>query len=255
MRRLALIGVMMLLAVGRASGGALDGDQGGGQGGGRARGVPRGAEGGPDDFRDPSHEEDGPRRPHTQLFISPAGQPFHAPMGEPYPVAAWFAQADHDHDGKLTREEFRADAEAWFKILDVNSDGQISMPEVTHWEDDLVPEITQPTFGGYGGGRPGPLSRNKIDTRAQGAATYSLINEPHPIRGADADFSMGVSLREWRAAADRRFALLDVDGDGSIALADLQPTPAQRLYAREPGGHPHGGGPPGGGASRGPPPH
>src|SRR6185312_9663402 len=29
-----------------------------------------------------------------QLFISPAGQPFRAKPGEPYPVAQWFAQAD-----------------------------------------------------------------------------------------------------------------------------------------------------------------
>ena len=184
--------------------------------------------GGPGDEDEP----EGPPRPRVQLFISPAGQPFRAPGGQPYPVAAWFAQADRDHDGKLTREEFRADAETWFKSLDTNGDGQVSMPEVTHWEDDVVPEITQPTFGGYGGGRPGPLSRNKIDTRAQGAATYSLINEPHPIRGADADFSMGVSRAEWRAAADRRFDLLDVDKDGTLLLADLPLPPAQGRGAR-----------------------
>ena len=227
MRRLALIGVMMLLAGGCASGGA-NAD---------SRDVPRGARGGPDDFRGPpDDEDDGPRRPRTQLFISPAGQPFRAPLGEAYPVAAWFAQADRDHDGRLTRDEFRADAEGWFKSLDANADGQVGMPEVTRWEDELVPEITQPTFGGYAGGRAAPLRRNQIDTRAQGAATYSLINEPHPIRGADSDYSMGVGLPEWRVAADRRFALLDGDGDGGVALIDLKPTPAQRLYAREPAG-------------------
>ncbi len=181
-------------------------------------------------------EEDGPPRPQVQLFISPSGQPFRAPAGQPYPSAAWFAAADRDHDGRLTRDELRADAEAWFKVIDVNGDGEVSMPEVTHWEEVLVPEITRATFGGYGGGRGGALGRNEVDTRAQGAATYSLINEPHPIRGADADFSFSVSKAEWRAAADRRFDLLDdKDGvkDGVILLADLPHTPAQGRQGKD----------------------
>jgi len=185
----------------------------------------------------PDEDADGePRRPREQLFVSPSGQPFRAPMGSPYPAAAWFAQADANHDGRLTRAEFRIDAEAYFKVVDANGDRQLSMPEATRWEEELVPEIAQPTFGGYGGGRGGPLRRNQTDTRAQGAATYSLINEPHPVRGADADFSMKVSDAEWRGAADRRFGVLDVDGDGVVVLVDLPQTPAQRLYAREAGG-------------------
>jgi hypothetical protein len=198
-------------------------------------------------------EGDGPRPARAQLFISPSGQPFRAPPGQPYPVAAWFAQADHDHDGKLTREEFRADADAAFQKLDLNHDGEISMPEVTHWEDEVVPEITRATMGGYSGGRGGPLSRNVADTRAQGAAMYSVINEPHPIRGADADFSFAVSKAEWRGAADRRFDLLDdKEGvkDGVILLADLPKTPVEHTShkARKAGGAEGRGG---GGSRRG----
>ena len=208
-----------------------------------AGGPPEHGPGGPG--LDDEGESDGPPRPRVQLFISPGGQPFRAPGGQPYPVAAWFAQADANHDGRLTRDEFRADADAWFAVLDVNKDGQISMPEVTRWEEQLVPEITRATFGGFGGGRGAPLSRNKVDTRVQGAASYSLINEPHPIRGADADFSMSVSKAEWRAAADRRFDLLDVDKDGALTLAELPRTPAQGREgkaAKKGGGG--GGGPP-----------
>jgi len=187
-------------------------------------GGPRG--GPPPGFGD--DEPDGPPRPRVQLFISPAGQPFRAPPGQPYPVAAWFAAADADHDGRLTRAEFRADADAWFKALDTDGDGLVSMPEVTRWEEELVPEITRgPMGGGGGGGRRSALGRNELDSRREGAAAYSLINEPHPIRGADADFSMTVSRREWTAAADRRFALLDPDGDGAVLATDLRPTPAQ----------------------------
>jgi Ca2+-binding EF-hand superfamily protein len=194
--------------------------------GGGGRGGP------PPGFDD---EAEGPPRPRVQLFISPSGQPFRAPGDAPYPSAAWFAQADADHDGRLTRAEFRADAEAWFKVLDANGDGQISMPEVTRWEEELVPEILRGGGGGGGAGmRRQALSRNQLDSRRDGAAAYSLINEPHPIRGADADFSMSVSAREWTAAADRRFAILDADGNGAILATELKLTPAQVMRANGP---------------------
>lgn len=191
-------------------------------------GCAGGRTGAPAGFSD-DEPGDGPRPARAQLFISPAGQPFRAPGGQPYPVAAWFAQADANHDGRLSRDEFRADADAWFKTLDVNGDGQISMPEATRWEEELVPEVSRVGAGMSGalGGRAG--GRNTVDTRMQGAAAYSLINEPHPIRGADADFSFAVSRAEWRAASDRRFALLDVDADGVIRLSDLRPTPVQAM--------------------------
>lgn len=190
-------------------------------------GGPR--EGPPPGFGDDEPGE-GPRPPRAQLFISPAGQPFRAPGGQPYPVADWFAKADADRDGRLTRGEFRADADAWFTVLDANADGQISMPEVSRWEEQLVPEMSRVGVG-MAPADPRRRGGGGVNTRLQGAAAYSLINEPHPIRGADADFSFSVSRAEWRAASDRRFALLDVDADGAILAADLRPTPVQTMRA------------------------
>lgn len=194
-----------------------------------AAGCASGGDGPPPGFGD-DEPGDGPPQPRAQLFVSPAGQPFRAPGGQPYPVADWFATADADHDGRLTRDEFRADADAWFKVLDASDDGQVSMPEVTRWEEELVPEVSRTGAGMSGAmGRRAARGRNTVDTRLQGAAAYSLINEPHPIRGADADFSFSVSRAEWRSASDRRFALLDIDGDRAILLADLRPTPVQAM--------------------------
>ena len=171
-------------------------------------------------------EDPAPPRARAQLFVSPAGQPFRAAPGQPYPVAAWFAQADADHDGRLTRDEFRADADAWFKVVDADGDGLLGMVEARRWEEELVPEISRDPMGSAIG-RRGPPKRNELDTRRQGAAAYSVVNEPHPVRGADADFSMTVSPREWRAAADRRFAVLDPDGDGVVLATEFKATPAQ----------------------------
>ena len=190
----------------------------------------------PPGFDDEDEAQDGPPVPRAQLFISPAGKPFRAPAGQPYPVAAWFAEADRSHDGRLVREEFRADSEAWFRVLDRNADGAIDMPEVTRWEEDLVPEITRVAVGRIARDRRSVVGRNELNTGQQGAAPYSLINEPHPIRGADADFSQSVSLAEFRAAADRRFGLLDVDGDGGVMFADLRPTLVQGRESKPPGG-------------------
>lgn len=184
----------------------------------------------------PHGEGEGPGgAPRAQLFISPSGQPFRAPPGAPYPVVVWFAQADADHDGRLTREEFRADADAYFPTLDPDGDGKITLTEVTRYERDIAPEITGFAMdggergGGHGGGGGG------FNGLRQGAAAYSLINEPHPIRGADADLSFDVTRAEWRAAADRRFARLDTDVDGALTLAELPRSPADRTPHDEKG--------------------
>ncbi|MDR3509896.1 MAG: EF-hand domain-containing protein, partial [Caulobacteraceae bacterium] len=98
------------------------------------------------------HGHGGPPPARASLFISPACEPFRAGPGEPYPSAAWFAQADANHDGRLTRAEVRADAEAFFRRLDVNQDGVIDSFEVTEYEQRIVPEILGAYRGGPGEG-------------------------------------------------------------------------------------------------------
>ena len=104
--------------------------------------------------RPPGEGEAGgpPRRVHPQLFISPAGEPFRAEPGAPYPVAAWFAGADADHDGALTRDEFVADSLRFFDRLDNDHNGVIDGFEVSAYETQVAPEILQ-GFQGDGGGR------------------------------------------------------------------------------------------------------
>lgn len=189
-----------------------------------------------------------PAPPPRQLFISPAGEPFRAEPGEPYPVAAWFARADTDSDGVLTLTEFTADSLAFFDTLDTDKDRVVDGFETSDYEARIAPEIRgiaaprepllgnnvrivppsraerafgQPSMlGGFTPRRPGPPPR-------QGAGQFGLLDEPHPVRGADADLDYKISRAEAGAAARMRFGLLDGDGDSRLTLTDLPRTPAE----------------------------
>ncbi|WP_184718858.1 hypothetical protein [Caulobacter sp.] len=203
-------------------------------------GPPEGPRGGP-----PSGEDGpGPRGGGQQLFISPAGEPFRAPPGAPYPVAAWFAGADANHDGALTRDEFVADALRFFAVVDADHDGVIDGFEVSAYEQRIAPEIiggAAPSLrrgpagqgpgggdGPPGGGRGGRGPRGGMGGNAlQGATLYSLIAEPQPVMGADADFNRRITKDEATKAALTRFRLLDTDKDGVLRLETLPKTPVQ----------------------------
>jgi hypothetical protein len=215
-----------------------------------------------------AQDNDGRARPHGPhghgargaggLFISPCGKPYRAAPGEPYPVAVWFTQADGNHDGFLDRGEFRADAAAFFAILDRNHDGVIDTEEVRFYEHEMVPEILASAGpeamgearlilaqfngggggpgggGGRGGGRHKSQSQPPAETpqgplsEMVGAAPYGLLAEPEPVTAADTEFDGRITPAEFRAAADRRFDALDVDGKGRIALKDLPLTAVQQ---------------------------
>lgn len=181
---------------------------------------------------------------NQQVFFSPSGQPFRAPPGQPYPVVDWFNAADTNHDGKISHDEFVADAMKFFAVLDVNHDGYINSPENTRYENQIAPEILRidpriqqptnytskpdsdmdPSASDDQGGSSG---NDKYFKQIQGASQYGLIDEPQPIRAADANFDFRVSKDEWLAATNQRFNILDRNGDGFLTLDELPKTPAQ----------------------------
>ena len=173
-------------------------------------------------------------------FISPMGEPFRAPFSQPYPAITWFNQADTNHDGKLSREEFRADAVRFFKLLDVNGDGKISDMEAMRYEHQVAPEIIAATVDTSGTQRPTDpndsegLRNTPLSTIRQGAAAFSFLNDPEPVRSADTDFNNKTSLDEWMAAVDRKFRTLDPDETGYLTLATLPKTPAELQKPEKP---------------------
>ena len=180
----------------------------------------------------------------VNVFISPSGEPFRAPLDQPYPVGVWFARADADHDGFISPAEFEADAKAFFDRLDADHDGVIDGFEIGDYESKVAPEI-QPTLGGfYENEAPPtrvaeitphvkPAGQKKRKVAVKGAAVFGLLLDPEPVASADADLDGKVTLKEAMAAAGRRFKRLDVNHDGRLELQELPQTPAQALKRRE----------------------
>lgn len=192
-----------------------------------------------------------------RLFISPMGEPFRPAGKDDDTLADWFRQADRQHDGRLTLEEMKQDADRLFAVLDLNHDGEIDPEEITHYEEVVAPEIqtgehfdfasTEVADGNSGEGRgpdthgrregspaasqhrSGGFSRSSGNDRHQGAGRYGLLDLPEPVVAADTDFDRGVSREEFRAAAEQRFLALDLDHKGYLTLGDLErirPAPA-----------------------------
>jgi len=195
---------------------------------------------------------DGETHARRGLFISPSGEPFRGGDG----LAHWFAGADADHDGAITLAEFQADAERFFRQLDANHDGVVDGFEISAYEQQIAPEIAALDIdrgpqasggagqrrgggmggggrrgrrgggGGMGGGATGGGVANSSGGGAgagrEGAARFSLINEPEPVANADENVDSRVTLEEWRHATLRRFKTLDKAGTGRLTLEQLQ---------------------------------
>lgn len=167
----------------------------------------------------------------AQLFVSPMGEPFRAETDAAAPIHAWFAAADADQDGRLSRDEFVAQAMAFFRdTLDANGDRNATSIESTTLWRERAPEMLatrmapprpprQPSSG-----LPDPHERRprpERDPGAQsGAGAFGLLGAAEPVMTCDADRSRLVSVSEFEACAARRFAQLDTDADGFFALAD-----------------------------------
>jgi hypothetical protein len=210
----------------------------------------------------------GPRRAAAQdqlppnVFFSPCGQPFRAPMSAPYPVVDWFHQANKKGDGQLTHAEFVADAAAFFDVLDLNHRGVLDPYDIRVYEQKVAPEIlgyrvqvsalAAPGFRlwrvqampgpGAGMGSPGTPEgmydhepennagkSAPLDVSGVGAAPFGFFSAPEPVTAADADMSGFVTKAEFLALAGRHYAELDGDDRGYVTLAGLPKTKAQQV--------------------------
>ena len=168
-------------------------------------------------------------------FISPMGEPFRPHAAGEDMLAAWFRQADRNSNGVLTVGEMQGDAERFFATLDADHDGRIGSEELQHYEWEVAPDVqlmsrTRPAAGERGaksrrddewGARKSRFGTGN-DYGFEGAGRYALLDIPEPVAAADTSFGGGISLEEFRQAAARRFAILDVQHQNMLSLAGLE---------------------------------
>lgn len=167
--------------------------------------------------------------------------------------AQWLARADTSRDGRLDLAEFRADGARWFSTMDLDTDGQVTPQELRKVRASLGgggpgrgsgedrdrgdgPRDGRGARGGFGddsgagsgllnagpgGGRGGPGRGPGGDTPPGGGRGFGASAEPDPVMAADANFDFAVSRQEYEAYTGRKFALLDVNRDGSLVAAEL----------------------------------
>ncbi len=190
---------------------------------------------------------EGRAPPRPKLFISPSGEPFRGDNG----LAAWFAQADANHDGAVTEAEFQADAMRFFKKLDANGDGKVDGFEIQAYEHNVVPEIGEVDLlepmaeggprragggmGGGGRGRGGGGGGGRGRGGAGGAGGGGGMGQSQGGSALDNMPAHGPSAGREGAA---RFGLLnepepvanaDADVDGRVTLDEWKRATARRF--------------------------
>ena len=177
------------------------------------------------------------RRP--SLFVSPMGQPFRANASGARGIDLWFTAADTDYDSRISHDEFMANANTFFPLVDANQDGALtSVEDSTYWRRSAAEVVDGPAGGEPIGNVADPPAQHHRDSgghdvvqdnygsiqgqphrgappeRPTGAQAYGLLGDAEPIMSCDSNFDRRVTLAEFDACAGRRFAMLDANHDG-----------------------------------------
>lgn len=143
-----------------------------------------------------------------RTVYSPNGEVLNGgPLGRPtceQALTAWFNRIDTSHNGRVDREEFLADAQQQFAVMDIDHNGLITPAELDHYRATYKTVQDEQSTGNND--RRRNLARDSITDDSQ----------PDPVMAADVRLRNQIDLQEFLVHADKVFARIDRKRDGFI---------------------------------------
>ncbi|WP_326524356.1 EF-hand domain-containing protein [Sphingomonas sp.] len=157
-------------------------------------------------------------------YAQSAPQPTPAPATKPL-------KGDANNDGRVTRAEFIARAEAAFARMDANKDGALTRDEARAGKG---PRHGGKRGPGARGGPFEPVAGRDMPPPPPGGATRGPGRGMGPgFARLDTDRDGKVTRAEFAAENGRAFARIDANGDGTVDKAEMAALPGRgRMAAR-----------------------
>lgn len=172
-------------------------------------------------------------REHNQQYIiySPNAEPLSGGiLGNPdceKAVSGWFKRTDTNHDGFIDKTEFRADAQAQFKRMDLDKAGYLTSEVLDRYRAPYRPEIINDTPQTE---KPADKHFTQEKVRSSGNKSPDSEHLLDPVMSADGNLDFRVTLDEFLAQSTRNFDVLDSSHDNKLGNEEVLAICKKKCY-------------------------